>query len=107
MIFSLVYMGFALSNSRDLMWFLFILYGLYAAATEGISKAWVSDLTGDDLRGTAIGLITMSGSLALMAGSVITGFLWDLYGSQVPFALTSITSLFTAAALYIFTDKNQ
>lgn len=107
LIFSLVYMGFALSDSRNLMWLLFILYGLYAAATEGISKAWVADLTGDELRGTAIGLITMSGSLAVMAGSVITGLMWDFYGSQVPFALSSIISLITAAALYIFTVKNQ
>ena len=92
-IYSLVYLGFAFISELSFIWFLFAFYGIYAAATEGVAKAWVSDLIPDEQRGTAIGLFTMLSSIAIMAGSFLTGFLWDLYGSQVPFLLSACVSL--------------
>ncbi len=91
-IYSMVYLGFAFISEFSFTWVLFAFYGIYAAATEGIAKAWVADLIPDEKRGTAIGLLTMLSSLAIMSGSFLTGFLWDLYGSQVPFLLSSIVS---------------
>ncbi len=101
-IFSIVYMGFALSSGFVLMWFLFGLYGFYAAASEGVTKAWVSDLIPGELRGTAIGLITTCISLAAMSGSVLTGVLWDSFGAQVPFVISSIVSALIAFLLLKF-----
>ncbi|MGE5680920.1 MAG: MFS transporter [Bacillota bacterium] len=103
-IFSSVYLGFALSGNVAIIWILFALYGIYAAATEGITKAWVSDMIKDDFRGTAIGLLTMLSSLAMMAGSAFTGILWDLSGPALPFLITSGVSLLIAL-LIIFTRK--
>ena len=100
LIFSVVYFGFASLNSLALVWFLFALYGIYASATEGVLKAWVSDLVPDQNRGTAIGLITMSSSIAMMIGSITAGFLWDKFGSSAPFYLTSVVSLMVAFLLY-------
>jgi len=100
-IFSAVYLGFALSNSSTLMWGLFALYGIYAASTEGVSKAWVSDLISSEYRGTAIGLLTMLSSFAVMLGSILAGILWDQFGSQVPFLLSAIVSLVIAISLHI------
>jgi MFS family permease len=91
-IFSLVYFGFAFLDNINLIWVLFILYGIYAAATEGVSKAWVSDLIPDEQRGSAIGLITMLSSFAIMMGSFTTGVLWDQFGSMIPFLLSAIIS---------------
>ncbi|MGA7838212.1 MAG: MFS transporter, partial [Ignavibacteriaceae bacterium] len=91
-IYSLVYLGFAFISEFSFIWVLFAFYGIYAAATEGIAKAWISDLIPDEKRGTAIGLLTMLSSLAIMSGSFLTGFLWDLCGSQVPFLLSSFVS---------------
>lgn len=93
LIFSLVYFGFAFLNETFFIWILFALYGLYSAATEGISKAWVSDLVPDERRGSAIGLLTMLSSFAIMLGSFTAGFLWDEFGSTVPFLLSAIVSL--------------
>lgn len=101
-IFSAVYFGFAISGSFVIMWGLFALYGIYAAATEGISKAWISDLIKDENRGSAIGLLTMLSSLAVMAGSVLTGILWDTFGSRVPFLISSAVSLIIAVILFFF-----
>ena len=98
-IFSLVYFGFAFISETFFIWILFALYGIYSAATEGVSKAWVSDLVPDESRGTAIGLLTMLSSFAIMLGSFTAGFLWDEFGSQVPFLLSAIVSLMISGVL--------
>jgi MFS family permease len=92
MIFSVVYFGFAVNNDSYLIWILFTLYGIYAASTEGVTKAWVSDLVADEFRGTAIGLLTMLAGLAVMFGTLITGVLWDAFGPIIPFLISSIVS---------------
>ena len=89
LVFSLVYLGFATLNSVYLLWLLFAFYGIYAASTEGIVKAWVSDLIPDEHRGSAIGLLTMCSSLAIMLGSFLAGVLWDQFGAQIPFLISS------------------
>lgn len=101
LIFSFVYFGFAVSESMILIWVLFAFYGIYAAATEGITKAWVSDLIPDHFRGTAIGLLNTLSSFAIMLGSILAGVLWDQFGSQLPFLLSSIVSLLIAVFLII------
>jgi MFS family permease len=105
LIFSVVYFGFAFLNSSALIWILFALYGIYASSTEGVLKAWVSDLVPDQNRGSAIGLITMSSSFAMMIGSIAAGFLWDKFGSQVPFYISSMVSLLVAGSLYRFSRQ--
>jgi MFS family permease len=100
-IFSLVYFGFALVPDIKLIWLLFALYGIYAAATEGISKAWVSDLIPDEQRGSAIGLLTMLSSFSVMLGSFLTGILWDQFGSAIPFLVSATFSLVIAFLLFL------
>ncbi len=92
LIFSLVYLGFATLGSVYIIWILFAFYGIYAAATEGIVKAWVTDLVPDEFRGSAIGLLTMFSSLAIMLGSFLAGVLWDQFGAQIPFFISSVVS---------------
>ena len=93
LVFSLVYFGFAFIPQTFFIWILFALYGLYSAATEGVSKAWVSDMVPDERRGTAIGLLTMLSGFAIMLGSFTAGFLWDEFGSTIPFLLSAVVSL--------------
>ncbi len=97
--FSAVYFGFAASDNFVLTWLLFALYGIYAASTEGILKAWVADLVPYEKVASAVGLITMLSSIAMFLGSVLTGYLWDAFGSSVPFYLSSAVSLFVALSL--------
>lgn len=100
LIFSIVYFGFAFSNSQLLTWILFSFYGIYAASTEGVTKAWISDLISDEWRASAIGLFTSLSSFAIMFGSIFTGFLWDNFGSQVPFFISAFVSLVIAIILF-------
>lgn len=99
-IFSLVYLGFAFSKSQLFTWILFSFYGIYAASTEGVTKAWISDLISEEWRASAIGLFTSLSSFAIMFGSIFTGVLWDNFGSQVPFLISAIVSFVIAVILY-------
>jgi MFS family permease len=104
-VFSLVYLGFALTTEMIFIWLLFTLYGIYSAATEGVSKAWVTDLVPEKWRGSAIGLLTMCSSFAIMLGSFAAGVLWDYFGAAVPFLISSIVS-FSAAIILFFKAKS-
>jgi MFS family permease len=107
LIFSGVYIGFGSSSGIGVIWVLFFFYGIYAAFSEGILKAWVSDLVPDNKRASAIGLITMLSSFAIMLGSVLTGILWDKFGAVVPFLLSGGISLCVAVSLYFLSRKEQ
>lgn len=100
LIFSAVYFGFAFINNINLIWILFALYGIYAASTEGVSKAWISDLIPSEQRGSAIGLLTMLSSFSVMLGSFLTGILWDRFGSSFPFLLSAISGLLIAMIIH-------
>lgn len=100
MIFSAVYFGFAFLSDINLIWILFALYGIYAASTEGVSKAWISDLIPSEQRGSAIGLLTMLSSFSVMLGSFLTGILWDRFGSSFPFLLSAISGLLIAMIIH-------
>jgi len=100
-VFSLVYFGFALAHNFVFALILFALYGVYAAATEGITKAWVSDLVPDEMRGTAIGLLTMLSSFAIMFGSFFAGILWDVISPSAPFYFSGFVALILAISIFL------
>src|SRR5205085_10527881 len=94
-----VYGGFAIVGSELGIWLLFALYGIYAAMTEGVAKAWISDLVPTERRGLAIGLQTTLVSLAAMLASVWTGAFWNDHGMQLPLAVSAAMALVVAVGL--------
>ena len=56
--FSITYAGFAVFDSVVSYLVLFVCYGSYAACTEGISKAWLTNIVGKHETATAIGTFT-------------------------------------------------
>jgi MFS family permease len=88
-LFAVVYGGFALQPSTVMIFVLFFIYGLYAAATEGITKAWISNLAHGQNTATAIGFYTSCESVCALGASTMAGFLWFSYGSQLTFGLTA------------------
>lgn len=98
-IFAVVYCGFAFSTSHLITWVMFGLYGIYAAMTEGVSKAWISDLVPNEHRGLAIGLQTMLTSLAAMVASVWTGAVWANFGGTIPLLITATFAVMLGLSL--------
>jgi MFS family permease len=89
-LFAIVYAGATLVHSFDSMMLLLGLYGLYAASTEGISKAWITNLVPRSETATAIGFFTGFQSIAALCASSLAGLLWYMYGAHVPFLMSAV-----------------
>lgn len=101
-IFAVVYAGFAFNHSILVFFLLFFLYGLYASATEGISKAWISNIVPRSQTAAAIGTFTGFQSICSLIASSLTGFLWYKYGGIVTFTTTASVTLLVIVYLYYF-----
>lgn len=84
--FGLVYTGWALATQSWNAWALFLIYGVYAAATEGVAKAFVTDLVPRQARGSALGWFNGLTGLAALPANVIGGWLWSSLGPSATFA---------------------
>ncbi|MCG6150131.1 MFS transporter [Leptospira levettii] len=80
--------------------FAFFLYGLFASATEGIGKAWISNLVPSEEVGTAIGMFTGLQSFATFFASVIAGWIWFTFGAGITFLVTGLFALLVWMYLY-------
>ncbi len=92
-IFSLVYFGMGLTTNLYAIIALFFGYGIYAAATEGISKAWITNISKDENTATAVGTYTAFQSIIAMAASVMAGLVWFYFGASVTFIVTAIATV--------------
>ena len=100
-VFALVYFGMAFNTNLYFFFGLFFLYGLYAAATEGISKAWISNITDKQDTATAIGTFSGLQSICTMLASTLTGFIWYQFDATVAFITIGGVTLVVIA--YFFT----
>ncbi len=92
-IFSLVYFGMGLTTNLYAIIALFFGYGIYAAATEGISKAWITNISKEENTATAVGTYTAFQSIIAMVASVIAGLLWFYFGASVTFIVTAFVTI--------------
>lgn len=100
--FGVVYVGMAFS--QDLIWIaiLFFLYGIYAAATEGISKAWISNISEKKDTATAIGTFAGFQSIGTMLASSLTGFVWYQFGATAAFLSSGIVAVLVAGYFILY-----
>ena len=98
-VFSAVYVGFAIAGSWPAVAALFAAYGLYIAATEGTSKALISRATPLAERAAAIGLQATLTGLASLIASSLGGVLWSAVGPWATFTFGAACALAAAAVL--------
>ncbi len=92
-LFALVYFGIAYNTNFYVYLFLFLLYGVYAAATEGISKAWISNIAEKKDTATAIGSYSGFQSIGALFASSFAGFTWYVFGMEATFIVTGIATV--------------
>ncbi|MFN8243163.1 MAG: MFS transporter [Ferruginibacter sp.] len=105
LLFAIVYTGFAFSQNLVIYFILFFLYGCYQAATDGIAKAWISNLIPRQELATAIGTYAGFQSIAALLASSICGFLWFRLGPAFAFCITAFFALVAALYLYFSQPK--
>lgn len=91
-IFTLVYFLFGFIKSPFLIWFLFPIYGIYIAFTDGVSKAYVSEFTSEETSGTYFGFYQTAIAICGFFASLVGGILWSKFGSQTTFYYGAIMS---------------
>ncbi len=104
-VYGIVYLGFGFASVEIGPWFvwgLFGLYGIYSGVTDGIEKAFVSDLAPADVRGTAIGLHATIVGAGLLPASLLAGELWTAFGPAVPFYTGAAFGIAASIALALF-----
>jgi MFS family permease len=101
LIYSIVYYGFGRTSNVALIAGLFALYGLYSASTDGIQKAFISDIIDKNKKGTGLGIYNALLGITLLPASLIAGILYDKVNSSLPFYFGAATA-FVAAFLMLW-----
>jgi len=96
LLFAIVYLGMATTCNAYALAAWFLLYGLYAAATEGVSKAWISNLSAKADTATAIGTYSAFQSICTMLASSLAGLIWWQFGAAATLALSGVMALVIA-----------
>jgi MFS family permease len=97
--YALIYAAFAGLNDAWQLIPLLILYGGYYGVTEGIARAFVTDLVPRQSRGSAFGWFYAATAIAALPASIVAGWLWTEFGPGVAFALGSVCAVAAAGVL--------
>jgi MFS family permease len=75
------------------------LWGLHMGLTQGILASLIADVAPVEYRGTAFGVFNLLSGLALLAASVLAGWLWDTGGPAWTFWTGAGLSALTLALI--------
>jgi MFS family permease len=91
--------GFSFFPSVGSTLFLFALFGLFYALTEGSGRAIIADFVPSESRGTAYAIFYSITGVAVIAGGYGSGKLWDLASPATAFHVAALGSLLGAVIL--------
>jgi MFS family permease len=92
--FALGYLGLGLTRSTTLAWVILCAYGMFAACTDGVGKAWASSLVGPALQGRAQGIYQGLTGMAIVIAGVWAGLAWHGTGVIPLLVSGTIAALF-------------
>ena len=101
LVFAMVYGCYGFVSGTIAFGILFLFYALYAAATEGISKALISNLVASSDTATAIGFYNSFASIFALAASSLGGFIWFEYSPQHMLVFSAIGTFLTVIYLTV------
>jgi MFS family permease len=101
LIFSATCAVMSLATNLWLLAIGFTLFGVYKGSSEGVFKAFVSDVSPKGLRGTALGTFHTCVGLVMLPGGVIAGLLWDDVGHWATFTYGAALAIVSVALLVL------
>lgn len=102
LLYSVSYLGFALSETTTQFLTILVVYGLYFGFSEGVERAIISELLPEDRRGTGFGLFYLVQGIGLLLASILFGLIWDYYSVKLPFFISSFLALLSTILLILF-----
>ncbi len=106
-VFAVVYIIMGVTSTLWMFVLLFFLYAFYAASTESIAKAWISNISDKAETATAIGFYNSFSSICTMLASGFAGFIWVVYGPKVTFLISGIGVAFVVVYLILFVSESR
>jgi MFS family permease len=99
--FAVGYLGLAATTSHRAAWLFLAGYGLYAACTDGVGKAWVSRLLGDAGQSSGQGFLQGLSGLAVLVAGVWAGAAWGAGSGhgQWPLAVSGTVAVLIGVAV--------
>jgi MFS family permease len=107
LLYAAMCLGFAVVDSKAGVIALFLLYGVFYAIDEGQSKAYLSDLTPQASRATAIGTYGFVTALVYLPASLLAGALWSSGGPALTFGVGAGLALLALAYFLSFGPKGS
>jgi MFS family permease len=101
LLYGLVCIGFALAGTFEQLAVLFVVYGIFVSADESVNKAYISDLIGEERRGTALGAYNTAVGVAYLPASIVAGAVWAAFGAPAAFVLAAGVALLSGVVLAI------
>lgn len=105
--FVLTYIGMPFSHSILHIVILFGIYGIYASATEGISKAIITNNCNNNDTATALGFYASFSSLMTMFSSITAGLIWFTLGIEAMFIFAGTGVLGVIVYFLLVFKKNK
>ncbi len=107
-IYAIVYIafGFISKETAFLLWIFWPVYGIYYAMSEGVEKAFVSDISPGESRATALGFYNTILGIGLLPASVIAGFLYQWHPAY-PYIFGGIMAFIAVFVLFFFVKEKQ
>ena len=96
--FAIGYLGLGLTTDRLTAWLLLGSYGLFAACTDGVGKAWISSMVGTERQATAQGVFQGFSGVAILIAGVWAGLFWGADG-RLPLLVSGAVGACFAALL--------
>lgn len=99
--FAAIYLLFGLIDKSVYIWFLFPAYGIYMGISEGIGKAFITNLVPNQKSGTVLGIYQMATGICAFFASLFAGLLWSRISPSAPFFYGSAMA-FIAGLIFLF-----
>ena len=104
-IFAAAYSLMAVTKKIEMIYFAFILYGLFPSLTDGVSKAWISNITPKDFTATALGFFTGLNSIFVLFSGIIAGLIWYVAGPEAVFLFASAGAIIVAIYFILISKR--
>lgn len=101
LVYAAVYFGFGGFNKLWQVMALYITYGAFYGLTEGVAKAYITDLIPQEKRGTAFGIYNTVIGLTLMPASLIGGYLWQIFSPSTTFYFGGSLAIMASVGLLL------
>ena len=104
--FAVGYTGLGLTTNTVAAWLLIGVYGVFTGCTDGVGKAWISSLVGNDLQASAQGVFQGGSGFAVLAAGLWAGFLWGTDG-RLPLLISGVAGGVFALTLLVFALRDH